>query len=142
MENSRFFPEIHGNFCFGCMRLPMKGGSVDYEEFCRMADAFIEAGFNYFDTAHAYLGGLSETVIRDCVAKRYLVGVGGVLAKALAIVMTVAAGVLFFCTSFSGGNAVIVILTATALFWLPELAGVLLAGLVLLQRKIADTFLV
>jgi predicted aldo/keto reductase-like oxidoreductase len=49
----------------------MKGGSVDYEEFCRMADAFIEAGFNYFDTAHAYLGGLSETAIRDCVAKRW-----------------------------------------------------------------------
>ena len=71
MENSRFFPEIHGNFGFGCMRLPMKGGSVDYEDFCRMADAFIEAGFNYFDTAHAYLGGLSETAIRDCVAKRY-----------------------------------------------------------------------
>ena len=71
MENSKFFPEIHGNFGFGCMRLPMKGGSVDYEEFCRMADAFIEAGFNYFDTAHAYLGGLSETAIRDCVAKRY-----------------------------------------------------------------------
>ena len=71
-----------------------------------------------------------------------LVGVGGVLAKALAIVMTAAVGVLFFCTSFSGGNAVIVILTATALFWLSELAGVLLAGLVLLQRKIADTFLV
>ena len=71
MENSRFFPEIHGYFGFGCMRLPMKGGSVDYEEFCRMADAFIEAGFNYFDTAHAYLGGLSETAIRDCVAKRY-----------------------------------------------------------------------
>ena len=71
-----------------------------------------------------------------------LVGVGGVLAKALAIVMTAAAGVLFFCTSFSGGSAVIVILTATALFWLPELAGVLLAGLVLLQRKIADTLLV
>ena len=71
-----------------------------------------------------------------------LVGVGGVLAKALAIVMTAAAGVLFFCTSFSGGNAVIVILTATALFWLPELAGVLLAGLIFLQRKIADTFLV
>ena len=72
MENSRFFPEIHGNFGFGCMRLPMKGSEVDYEEFCRMADAFIEAGFNYFDTAHAYLGGLSETAIRDCVAKRYL----------------------------------------------------------------------
>ena len=35
-----------------------------------------------------------------------------------------------------------VILTATALFWLPELAGILLAGLVLLQRKIADSLLV
>lgn len=71
-----------------------------------------------------------------------LVGVGGVLAKALAIIMTAAAGLLFFCTSFSGGNTVIVILTATALFWLPELAGVLLAGMVLLQRKIADSLLV
>ena len=71
MEQSRFFPEIHGNFGFGCMRLPMKGGQVDYDEFCRMADAFIDAGFNYFDTAHGYLGGMSETAIRDCVAKRY-----------------------------------------------------------------------
>ena len=71
MEQSRFFPEIHGNFGFGCMRLPMKGGAVDYDEFCRMADAFIDAGFNYFDTAHGYIGGMSETAIRDCVAKRY-----------------------------------------------------------------------
>ena len=59
-----------------------------------------------------------------------------------AIIMTAAAGWLFFCTSFSGGNAVIVILTATALFWLPEFAGILLAGLASLQRKIADSLLV
>ena len=53
-----FFPEIHGNFGFGCMRLPQqKGGAIDYDEFCRMADAFIAAGFNYFDTAHVYHGG-------------------------------------------------------------------------------------
>ena len=71
MQNSKFFPEIHGNFGFGCMRLPMNGDKVDYDEFCRMADAFIDAGFNYFDTAHGYLGGQSETAIRDCVAKRY-----------------------------------------------------------------------
>lgn len=71
MKDSIFFPEIHGNFGFGCMRLPMKGGRVDYEEFSRMADAFIEAGFNYFDTAHGYIGGQSETAIRDCVVKRY-----------------------------------------------------------------------
>ena len=71
MENSKFFTEIHGNFGFGCMRLPMKNDRVDYAEFCRMAEAFINAGFNYFDTAHGYIGGQSETAIRDCVAKRY-----------------------------------------------------------------------
>ncbi len=71
MEINKFFPEIHGNFGFGCMRLPMAGGTVDYSEFTKMADAFIDAGFNYFDTAHGYLGGQSETAIGDCVASRY-----------------------------------------------------------------------
>lgn len=71
MIENRFFPEIHGNFGFGCMRLPMKNGEVDHELFCRMADTFIEAGFNYFDTAHGYIGGKSETAIRECIAKRY-----------------------------------------------------------------------
>ena len=71
MIQNRFFPEIHGNFGFGCMRLPMKNGKVDYEEFSRMADAFIDAGFNYFDTAHGYIGGQSEIAIGECIAKRY-----------------------------------------------------------------------
>lgn len=71
MKQSKFFPEIHGNFGFGCMRLPMKDGKVDYDEFIRMADVFVAAGFNYFDTAHGYIGGQSETAIRDCVAGRY-----------------------------------------------------------------------
>ena len=53
------------------MRLPMKDGKVDYDEFTRMADAFTSSGLNYFDTAHGYIGGQSETAIRDCVAKRY-----------------------------------------------------------------------
>ena len=71
MVNNCFFPEIHGNFGFGCMRLPMIDGKVDYDTFRQMADAFIDAGFNYFDTAHGYLGGQSETSIRDCVSSRY-----------------------------------------------------------------------
>ena len=71
MIQNPFFPEIHGNFGFGCMRLPMKDGKVDYDEFTRMADAFTSSGLNYFDTAHGYIGGQSETAIRDCVAKRY-----------------------------------------------------------------------
>ncbi len=70
MQNN-FFPEIKGNFGFGCMRLPLKNGEVDYDEFIKMADAFVDAGFNYFDTAHGYIGGKSETAIRECVTKRY-----------------------------------------------------------------------
>ena len=71
MVGNKFFPEIHGNFGFGCMRLPMKNGNVDHELFCQMADTFIETGFNYFDTAHGYISGKSETAIRECIAKRY-----------------------------------------------------------------------
>lgn len=70
MQENKFFPEIHGNFGFGCMRLPMKDEKVDYEEFTKMADAFIDAGFNYFDTAHGYINGQSEIAIRECVSKR------------------------------------------------------------------------
>ena len=65
------FPEIKKNFGFGCMRLPMNGDEVDYNEFNKMIDAFIDAGFNYFDTAHGYIGGKSELAIRDCLAARY-----------------------------------------------------------------------
>ena len=71
MQKNKFFQEINGNFGFGCMRLPMNGGEVDYAEFCKMADAFIESGLNYFDTAHGYINGKSEIAVRECVAKRY-----------------------------------------------------------------------
>lgn len=66
-----FFPEIRHNFGFGCMRLPMKGENVDADEFARMVDAFLAAGFNYFDTAHGYLGGKSETAIKAGLTSRY-----------------------------------------------------------------------
>ena len=65
------FERIKKNFGFGCMRLKMNGEVVDYEEFSRMIDTYMEAGFNYFDTAHGYIGGLSEKAIRDCLAPRY-----------------------------------------------------------------------
>ncbi len=63
--------KIKGNLGFGCMRLPMVDGEVDKTEFCRMIDAFIEAGFNYFDTAHGYIEGKSEKALCECLAKRY-----------------------------------------------------------------------
>lgn len=40
-------------------------------KFSRMVDLFLENGFNYFDTAHGYLDGKSETAIRECLTKRY-----------------------------------------------------------------------
>lgn len=58
-------------FGFGLMRLPMKDGDIDFEECNRMVDAFIEAGFTYFDTAKGYLEGKSEVALRECVVKRY-----------------------------------------------------------------------
>ena len=63
--------KIKKNFGFGCMRMQMAGDEVDYEEFKKMIDAFLDAGFNYFDTAHGYISGKSETAIRDCLAARY-----------------------------------------------------------------------
>ena len=71
MMPSKFFPEVNGNFGFGCMRLPMVEKEVDLPQFEQMVDAFLEAGFNYFDTAHGYISGKSETAIRDGLARRY-----------------------------------------------------------------------
>jgi hypothetical protein len=65
------FPEIKKNFGFGCMRLPMKDGEVDLDEFKAMVDTFIENGFNYFDTAHGYLSGKSEVALKAALTSRY-----------------------------------------------------------------------
>ena len=65
------FSEVRKNFGFGCMRLPMKDSDVDYGEFNKMIDTFIDNGFNYFDTAHGYLQGKSEIALRDCLTSRY-----------------------------------------------------------------------
>ena len=68
---NKFFPEIHGKFGFGCMRLPMVNGEVDMPQFCKMVDAFLASGLNYFDTAHGYLGGKSELALREGLTSRY-----------------------------------------------------------------------
>lgn len=62
---------VKKNFGFGCMRLPMDGENVNIPETIRMVDAFLDAGFNYFDTAHGYIQGKSETALRECLTSRY-----------------------------------------------------------------------
>ncbi|MCF0111152.1 MAG: aldo/keto reductase [Erysipelotrichaceae bacterium] len=54
---------------FGLMRLPKNGEEIDLEETCKMVDAFLEAGFTYFDTARVYVG--SEEAIRKALVERH-----------------------------------------------------------------------
>ncbi len=67
----QFYPEVQKRLGFGCMRLPMNGGQVDTVEMKKMVDLFLKQGFNYFDTAHGYVGGMSETALRECLTSRY-----------------------------------------------------------------------
>jgi predicted aldo/keto reductase-like oxidoreductase len=63
------------NLGFGLMRLPQTdandGGSIDIKAVEKMADAFLEKGFTYFDTSYVYHNGKSEIAFREAVAKRY-----------------------------------------------------------------------
>ena len=56
---------------FGLMRLPEIDGKIDLEHVCRMADAYIQAGMNYFDTAYVYHGGNSEKAVKEVLSQRY-----------------------------------------------------------------------
>lgn len=62
---------IKKNFGFGCMRLPMIDDEVDFDLTSKMVDEFIAQGFNYFDTAHGYIGGQSEIAVKKCLTDRY-----------------------------------------------------------------------
>ena len=57
------------------MRLPQLDendfSSVDFEQVKKMADVYMENGFNYFDTAYAYHDGASEVALRKAVVERY-----------------------------------------------------------------------
>jgi len=53
------------------MRLPKTGEEVDIVHTQKMVDAFMQAGFNYFDTAHGYVGGKSEILLKECLTSKY-----------------------------------------------------------------------
>ena len=59
---------------FGMMRLPVKNGDptdFDYEQLNEMVDAYLAAGYNYFDTSYVYHNGKSEEAVRKAVVKRH-----------------------------------------------------------------------
>ena len=65
------FENLNSKLGFGCMRLPKTGDDVDIAEFTRMVDAYMASGGNYFDTAHVYHGGKSETALKAALTSRY-----------------------------------------------------------------------
>lgn len=57
---------------FGTMRLPLTAdGEVDEHEAVRILQAGIDGGINYVDTAYAYHGGLSETIVGKALKDGY-----------------------------------------------------------------------
>ena len=54
---------------FGLMRLPKRALGIDIAATSRMVDRFLEAGFDYFDTAHIYPG--SEDAARKALVERH-----------------------------------------------------------------------
>lgn len=59
---------------FGMMRLPVKNNDptdFDYEQLNQMVDAFLDAGFTYFDTSFVYHNGKSEEAVRKAVVERH-----------------------------------------------------------------------
>ena len=63
------------NLGMGMMRLPLLDEndftSIDYEQVNQMVDAFMDAGFNYFDTAFIYHETVGEQAFKKYVADRY-----------------------------------------------------------------------
>ena len=56
---------------FGLMRLPETDGVIDLDKVCKMVDAYLDAGFTYFDTAYVYHGGNSEKTVKEAIVKRH-----------------------------------------------------------------------
>ncbi|WP_407380387.1 aldo/keto reductase [Methanobrevibacter sp.] len=59
----------------GMMRLPILDEndfkSIDYEHVNRMVDAYMDVGFNHFDTAYVYHEGMGEDAFKKSVVERY-----------------------------------------------------------------------
>jgi len=61
------------NLGFGMMRLPVLSGPTDfnYKELNAMVDAFLAAGYTYFDTSFVYHNGKSEEAVRKALVERH-----------------------------------------------------------------------
>lgn len=66
----KYLGESIGKLGYGFIRLPTtKDGDIDREPMKKMVDAFLGAGFTYFDTAYNYPG--SEEALRETLVNRH-----------------------------------------------------------------------
>ena len=56
---------------FGLMRLPETDDGIDIDKVSQMADMYMAAGFNYFDTAYVYHSGNSEKIVKKAIVERF-----------------------------------------------------------------------
>jgi len=56
---------------FGCMRFPMKGGSIDEKRSIALMRDAVDKGINYFDTAYFYNNGRSESLLGEALQGGY-----------------------------------------------------------------------
>ena len=61
------------NLGFGMMRLPVLTGPTDFDygQLNAMVDAFLAAGYTYFDTSYVYHNGKSEEATRKALVERH-----------------------------------------------------------------------
>ncbi|MBE6785459.1 MAG: 4Fe-4S dicluster domain-containing protein [Ruminococcaceae bacterium] len=64
------------NLGFGLMRLPVtkktvRNEKIDKEKSAAMVKAYLDKGFNYFDTAYMYHGGKSESAAGELICSQY-----------------------------------------------------------------------
>ena len=61
------------NLGFGMMRLPVLSGPTDFDyvQLNQMVDAFLDAGYTYFDTSFVYHEGKSEEATRKALVERH-----------------------------------------------------------------------
>jgi predicted aldo/keto reductase-like oxidoreductase len=65
----KYLGESTGKLGFGYMRLPTSGKEFDFGTIDKMVDAFLDAGFTYFDTAFIYPG--AEEAMCKTLVKRH-----------------------------------------------------------------------
>ena len=65
MEESISFLQIRCVWTVFCLLY------TSLEQICKMVEAYLASGMNYFDTAYMYCGGKSESIVKKALVERH-----------------------------------------------------------------------